>query len=309
MKVMVTGGAGFIGSHLTDTLVNLGHQVVIVDDLSTGSEKNINKSAKFYKADVSNIKKLEGIFKKEQIEVIFHTAAQIDVRVSSANPERDAEVNIIGTINLLKCAAENGCRKLIFSSTGGAMYGNVYEPAGENIPPNPKAPYGISKYSAEMYIRFFCDEYKLQSTILRYANVYGPRQSIKGEAGVVAIFINSIMDNKDITFYGFGNMERDFVYIDDIVEANILAVNAGNKQTYNVGTGKKTSVKDLFGLISAHFPEYSGQIIKKEKRPGELDSSVLDNNMLRKDFEKSDYVQISQGIENTVKWFREYRNG
>lgn len=309
MKIMVTGGAGFIGSHIGDTLISLGHQVVIVDDLSTGSEKNINKDAKFYKVDISNLKKLDSIFSKEKIEAVFHTAAQIDVRVASANPERDAEVNILGTINMLKCASMNNCRKVVFSSTGGAMYGNVYEPANESILPKPKSPYGISKYSAEMYIKFFSDEYKLESTILRYANVYGPRQSVKGEAGVVAIFIKNIMENKDIVFYGFGNMERDFVFIDDVVEANVLALNSGNKQIYNVGTGLKTSVKDLFAIISAHFPEYSGQIVKKDKRPGELDSSILNSENMRKDLGKSEYVRINDGIAKTVKWFTEQKNG
>ena len=308
MKVLVTGGAGFIGSNIVDALVKLNYEVFIVDDLSTGNEKNINKKAKFFKIDISNAKKLENIFKND-FDVIFHTAAQIDVRKASIDPARDAEINIIGTINLLKFANEYKVRKIIFSSTGGAMYGNVDEPADENTIASPKSPYGISKYSDEMYIKFFSEEYGLEYTILRYANVYGPRQLSKGDAGVVAIFINSMMNNKEITLYGFGNMIRDYVFVDDIVEANILSINKGNKSIYNVGTGIKTSVKNLFKIINIFFPEYKIEPLKKEKRIGEIESSVLDGKKIMMDYNKDDYVKLEKGIEKTVKWFKERENG
>ncbi len=304
MKVLVTGGAGFIGSHLQDTLVEMGHDVTVFDDLSTGFGKNLNSKAKFFKIDISNQKKMIPIFKKEQFELIFHTAAQIDVRKASDDPYRDAEVNILGTINLLKNAADFNVRKMIFSSTGGAMYGNVEEPANEQKMPDPKSPYGISKYSDEMYLRFFGDEYNVEHTILRYSNVYGPRQSSKGEAGVVAIFINNMTNLKESILYGFGNMVRDYIFVEDVVEANILSMNNGNKCMYNVGTGKKTSVKELFEMIKTYYPEYNIEPTIKDRRPGELTSSVLDGKVLLRDYDKDDYIPIEIGIKKTVDWFK-----
>ncbi len=308
MRILVTGGAGFIGSHIVDALIKMQHEVIIVDDLSTGVEKNINKKAKFFKLDISNKKKLENVFKKE-IDIIFHTAAQIDVRKASIDPARDAEINIIGTINILKHAVDYNVKKIIFSSTGGAMYGDVEEPAKENTLPSPKSPYGISKYSDEMYIRFFGEEYSLGYTILRYANVYGPRQISKGEAGVISIFIESMMKNKEITLYGFGNMIRDFVYVDDVVEANILSITKGNKQILNVGTGVKTKIRDLYNYIKEYFPDYNHTPIKKDKRPGEIFSSVLDGTAILRDYDKEDYIDIKEGIKKTVKWFKEENSG
>lgn len=304
MKILITGGAGFIGSHLQDQLIDMGHDVIVIDNLSTGSEKNLNPKAKFYKVDIANHKRIAPIFKKEKFEIIFHTAAQIDVRKASENPLWDAEINILGTINLLKNAVEYGSRKIVFSSTGGAMYGDVETPADENCRPNPKSPYGISKYSDEMYIRFFGEEHNLEYTILRYANVYGPRQSVKGEAGVVAIFINNIMSGKECVLYGFGNMIRDYIYVDDVVEANILSVNKGNKALYNVGTGVKTSVKDLFDMIRKFYPEYVLDAVKKDKRPGELTSSVLNGRSLLRDYDKDGYIRIESGLKKTIEWFK-----
>lgn len=304
MKILITGGAGFIGSHLQDQLIEMGHDVIVIDNLSTGSEKNLNPKAKFYKVDIANHKRIAPIFKKEKLEIIFHTAAQIDVRKASENPLWDAEINILGTINLLKNAVEYGARKIVFSSTGGAMYGDVETPADENCRPNPKSPYGISKYSDEMYIRFFGEEHNLEYTILRYANVYGPRQSVKGEAGVVAIFINNIMSGKECVLYGFGNMIRDYIYVDDVVEANILSVNKGNKALYNVGTGVKTSVKDLFDMIRKFYPEYGLDAVKKDKRPGELTSSVLNGRSLLRDYDKDGYMPIESGLKKTIEWFK-----
>lgn len=304
MKILITGGAGFIGSHLQDQLIEMGHDVVVIDNLSTGSEKNLNPKTKFYKVDISNHKKIAPIFKREKFEIIFHTAAQIDVRKASEDPLWDAEINILGTINLLKNAVEHGVRKIVFSSTGGAMYGNVETPADEETQPNPKSPYGISKYSDEMYIRFFSEEHNLEYTILRYANVYGPRQSVKGEAGVVAIFINQIMQNKECVLYGFGNMIRDYIYVDDVVEANILSINRGNKSLYNVGTGIKTTVKNLYDMIGEFFPDYALEALKKDKRPGELTSSVLNGKSLLRDYDKDEYILIDKGIQKTVEWFK-----
>ena len=308
MKILVTGGAGFIGSHITDNLVDMGHTVHIADDLSTGHERNINKKAKFHKIDVSNSKKIEGLFEKFKYDIVFHAAAQIDVRKASQDPQRDAEINIIGTINLLKSAVNNNARKIVFSSTGGAMYGNVEEPADENTPADPKSHYGISKYSDEMYIYFFGEEHGLEYTILRYANVYGPRQSAKGEAGVISIFIDNMKADRECILYGFGNMMRDYIYVDDIVEANILSMTKGKKSIYNVGTGVKTSVKTLYDKLKSYFPEYNKETVKKDRRAGELMSSVLDSGKLLQDYDIDKFTALDTGLEQTVKWFKDKDN-
>lgn len=309
MKILVTGGAGFIGSNLVDSLVEKGNEVFIVDDLSSGNEKNINKKAKFFNCDISNKNELRKIFKETKPEIVFHLAAQIDVRISTEEPERDASVNIIGTINVLDLMKEFKSKKIIFSSSGGAIYGEVEKPADENFEKNPESCYGISKYAGEFYIKFFSKNYGFDYTILRYGNVYGERQSVKGEAGVVAIFINKMLNNQECTLYGYGKMFRDYVYVKDIVESNVLSLEKGKNKIYNVGTGENKSVLDVFETIKKHFPDYDLQPRFEEKRRGEIVKSILDNSLIKKDY-GINFTNFETGIENTVRYFKEIlKNG
>ncbi|MEO0234558.1 MAG: SDR family NAD(P)-dependent oxidoreductase [candidate division WOR-3 bacterium] len=309
MKILVTGGAGFIGSNLVDSLVEKGEEVFIVDDLSSGEEININKEAKFFKCDISNKDDLKKVFKETRPEIVFHLAAQIDVRISTEEPERDAKINIIGTINILDLMKNFNTRKIIFSSSGGAIYGEVDKPATEEYEKNPESCYGISKYAGEFYIKFFSKNYGFEYTILRYGNVYGERQSVKGEAGVVAIFINKMLNNQECTLYGYGKMYRDYVYVKDIVKSNVLSIENGKNKIYNVGTGKSKSVLDVFESIKKHFPDYKFQPRFEEKRRGEIVKSILDNSLIKKDY-GINFTDFDVGIENTVKYFKEtLKNG
>jgi len=304
MKMLVTGGAGFIGSHVCDRLLRGKHEVVIMDDLTTGSMENVNKKAKFIKGDVSKKDELEKLFSNEKIDMVFHLAAQIDVRISTEEPERDAEVNIIGTINLLNAVKKYNLKKIVFSSTGGALYGEVDNPAGEEYEKDPKAPYGISKLSAEMYIKFFSENFNINYTILRYANVYGPRQSVKGEAGVVAIFAKNMLMNKESILYGFGKMNRDYVFVKDVAEANFLSIEKGDRETYNVGTGIKTSVADVFGMLKKHFSNYDKEPVLKEKRAGEITDSVISPEKIKRDY-NIEFTTFEEGIKETAGFFME----
>ncbi|MDD3802825.1 MAG: NAD-dependent epimerase/dehydratase family protein [bacterium] len=304
MKMLVTGGAGFIGSHVAEKLLAAGHKAIVFDNLSTGSEKNINSASEFIKGDVSISSDVKNIFSSFDIDMVFHLAAQIDVRISTEEPERDAQTNIVGTINILNEMKKNKTKKIVFSSTGGALYGDVNSPAEENHEKNPKAPYGISKLASEYYIRFFSDSFSVDYTILRYANVYGPRQSIKGEAGVVAIFADNMKHNRQSVLYGFGEMYRDYVFVSDVAEANLISVSLGSKETYNVGTGKRTSVKDIFNLLKRSFPKYSAEPILKESRTGEVMNSVVSPEKISKDYNIS-FTPIEDGIGKTAEYFKE----
>ena len=225
-KVMVTGGAGFIGSHIVDALLNKGYKVVIVDDLSTGVRNNINNKAKFYNADIRDIKKLREIFRKEKPDILNHHAAQISVTDSVKDPKKDIEINYYGTLNLLKCAIDNCVEKIIFASSS-AIYGEVKKselPVSESLTPRPLTPYGINKYACELCLEMFFRLYGLPYISLRYSNVFGPRQNAKGEAGVIAIFTTRMLRGKTPLIYGDGYQTRDFIYVDDVVRANILAI-------------------------------------------------------------------------------------
>src|SRR4030067_654229 len=249
MNILITGGAGFIGSNAADRFIREGHQVIVVDNLTTGKLKNLNPKAKFYKIDIKNREGLEGIFKENKIDIINHHAAQMDVRKSVDDPIYDADVNILGSLNLLQLAVKHKIKKFIFASTGGAVYGEQdYFPADEKHPQNPLSPYGISKLSLEKYLYFYKITYNLDYTILRYANVYGPRQDPHGEAGVVAIFIQKMLNKEQPIINGNGEQTRDFVYVGDVVEANILAMennpelDSGTDNIFNIGTSIETSV-------------------------------------------------------------------
>ncbi len=304
MKVLVTGGAGFIGSHLVDRLVQEGHEVVIVDNLSTGKRKNINRAATFYKYDIQSWR-LEKVFRNERPNVVMHLAAQMDVRKSVEDPMFDAQVNILGTLNILQQAVRHGVRKVVFSSSGGAIYGEqeMY-PAPESHVTRPLSPYGLSKLCGEQYLSYFQRVNGLQVVNLRYANVYGPRQDPEGEAGVVAIFIQKLLNNEQPVINGNGRQTRDFVFVEDVVEANLAMMGQETQGTYNVGTGIETSVNDLFRILVQHTGSSCKEVHGPAKK-GEQARSVIDATKLRHELSWEPRMNLSDGLKRTVEYFRE----
>ena len=304
MNILVTGGAGFIASQIADAFINEGHQVTIVDDLSSGFIKNVNPKAKFIKANICD-KNLSQLFENEKFDVINHHAAQMDVRRSVKNPEFDATTNILGTINLLQNAIKFKVNKFMFASTGGAVYGEQeYFPADEKHPTQPRSPYGISKLSVEKYIHFYHSEYGLKYSILRYANIYGPRQNPFGEAGVVAIFSTKLLKGDQPIINGEGKQTRDYVFVGDVVNANLLALNDSANDIYNVGTEIETDVNQLFHYINS----ITGAG-KEEKHgpaaPGEQMRSVITSNKLFNKFGWRPAIKIEDGLNSTIDFFRE----
>jgi UDP-glucose 4-epimerase len=303
MKILVTGGAGFIASQIADAFINEGHEVHILDNLSTGFEKNINPKARFIKSDISSPVILD-IFKKENFDVVNHHAAQIDVRKSVSDPIFDANTNILGTINLLQACIKTGVKKFMFASTGGAVYGEQeYFPADEKHPTNPVSPYGITKLAIEKYLFFYKNEYGLDHTILRYANVYGPRQNPFGEAGVVAIFTSKLLKNENPIINGDGKQTRDYVFVEDVVKTNVVTVNSLSSNIYNVGTGIETSVNQLFEKLN----EIAGSKAVEKHGPspkGEQARSVITSEKLYKEFHWKPSVKIDEGLRKTFESFK-----
>jgi UDP-glucose 4-epimerase len=304
LKILVTGGAGFIASHITDALVNEGHQVVVLDDLSSGFEKNVNPKAKLVVGDICDKELVEKLFRKEKFDLVNHHAAQMDVRRSVKDPAFDANTNIIGTINLLQNAVKYKVKKFMFASTGGAVYGEqTYFPADENHPTQPRSPYGISKLAVEKYLYFYNAEYGLNYTILRYANIYGPRQNPFGEAGVVAIFSTKLLKGEQPIINGSGEQTRDYVFVGDVVKANLLTLNDTANDIYNVGTGIETNVNQLFhklnSIIKANKEEKHGPAA-----PGEQMRSVITSEKLFKKFGWKPSTTLDEGLKLTVDFFR-----
>ena len=300
--VLVTGGAGFIGSHLTDRLLSLGHKVVIVDDLSTGRLQNLNKGATFYHTSITS-HGLDEIFEREGPDIVYHHAAQISVSQSVKDPVKDAEVNIQGTLRLIELSRSYGAEKFIFSSSGGTIYGEPsYMPCDEKHPINPLSPYALSKHVAEEYLGLYHHIYRLNYVILRYGNVYGPRQDPHGEAGVVAIFSKAMLEGKQPRIYGTGDQERDFVYVDDVVDANILAMEDGQGE-YNIGTGQGTSINRIFQILKSII-KYKWSPGTGPARPGEVFKISLDTSKFEKEFGWTPKVSIEEGMSRTVEYFR-----
>jgi len=303
MKILVTGGAGFIASQIADAFINEGHDVYILDNLSTGFEKNINPKAKFINADITSLSIFE-IFSKEKFDVVNHHAAQIDVRKSVADPIFDANTNILGTINLLQACTKTGVKKFMFASTGGAVYGEQeYFPADENHPTNPVSPYGITKLTIEKYLYFYKNEYGLNYTILRYANVYGPRQNPFGEAGVVAIFASKLLKNENPVINGEGKQTRDYVFAEDVVKANVLTLTTNDSNIYNVGTGIETSVNELFTKLNS----IAGNQAQEKHGPapkGEQLRSVITSEKLFKQLKWKPSIKIDAGLQKTFDSFK-----
>ena len=304
MKVLVTGGAGFIGSHLVDRLVLEGHEAIVVDNLATGKRRNINRAARFYKMDIQSWR-LERVFRNERPNVVMHLAAQMDVRKSVEDPMFDAQVNVLGTLNVLQHAVKHGVRKVVFSSSGGAIYGEQETyPAPETHVTRPLSPYGLSKLCGEQYLSYFQRVSGLQAVSLRYANVYGPRQDPEGEAGVVAIFIQKMLNNEQAVINGNGRQTRDFVFVDDVVEANLAMMGQETQGTYNVGTGVETSINDLFRILVQHTGSNCKEVHGPSKK-GEQPRSVIDNTKLRHEVSWEPKADLSEGLKKTVDYFRE----
>lgn len=303
MNILVTGGAGFIGSNAADRFIREGHQVIVVDNLITGKLKNLNPKAKFYKIDIRNREGLESIFKENKIDIINHHAAQMDVRKSVDDPIYDADVNILGSLNLLQLAVKHKIKKFIFASTGGAVYGEQdYFPADEKHPQNPLSPYGISKLALEKYLYFYKMTYNLNHTILRYANVYGPRQDPHGEAGVVAIFAKKILKGEPPIINGDGGQTRDYTFVEDVVEANVLSVKNEINGIYNIGTGIETSVNELCNIML----KISGTDIKPIHGPakmGEQRRSVISYNKINTEYKWTPKYSLKDGLSKTIRFF------
>ena len=306
MKALVTGGAGFIGSHIVDALIDRGYSVAIVDDLSTGQKENVNPEARLYVMDLAS-KDLAEVMDKEQPDVVYHEAAQMDVRKSVADPIFDANVNIIGGLNLYENCVRVGVKKVIFASSGGTVYGEQeIFPAPETHPYQPLSPYGIAKLTNENYLYFYNQTHGLKSVALRYANVYGPRQNPHGEAGVVAIFTSRLLAGETPTINGTGKQTRDYTYVGDVVAANMAALDYEGEDVahFNVGTAIETDVNELYEYIRAAVGTDT-QAPHGEGKPGEQFRSVLAWDKLNKATGWKPQVTVKEGIENTVEWFRQ----
>ncbi len=303
MKVMVTGGAGFIGSHLVDRLIQDGHEAVVVDNLSTGKRKHVNRAARLYKLDVQS-PRLERVFRKERPSVLMHLAAQMDIRRSVEDPIFDAQSNILGTINVLEQAVRHGSRKVVFASSGGAIYGEqeVF-PAPESHPTRPLSPYGISKLAGEFYLAYYQQHSGIQYVSLRYSNVYGPRQDPHGEAGVVAIFTQKMLSGEQPIVNGTGRQTRDFVFVEDVVDAHLAVMGKDVQGCYNVGVGEETSINELFGMLADLTKSGSKQVHGPAKK-GEQARSVVDSTKLRQELGWEPRTPLSEGLSRTVEFFR-----
>jgi len=303
MKILITGGAGFIGSHLVDALIKRKHKLIVVDNLSSGLKENLNPKAKFYYLDIRS-KKLDNVFQKERPEIVFHCAAQINLRKSIAHPLKDARINILGSLNLLENCRKYKIKKFIFSSTGGAIYGDTKNiPTPEDFPANPPSPYGIAKLTIEKYLHYYYQVFGLPYFSLRYSNVYGPRQNPKNEAGVIAIFSEKILKGEQVVINGDGRQTRDYVYIDDVVRANLLALRRKGVGVFNIGTEKETSVREIFKMLKkitqTKIKAIYGPPIKGEQR-----RSCLAIKKAKRELGWSPKVRLDDGLKKTVQWFK-----
>jgi len=303
MRILVTGGAGFIGSHVVDSFIEAGHEVTILDDLSTGKRSNLNPRAVFREMDLRS-PELAGLFEEERPEIVSHHAAQVDVRRSVSDPVLDADVNVLGSLNLLECCRLHGVRKVIYASSGGAVYGEPEVlPCDEDHPIRPLAPYGASKYVVERYLYLYQELYGIDYTTLRYGNVYGPRQDPYGEAGVVAIFADRMLREEPPTIHGSGEQERDFVYVEDCARANLLALGQGSGGVFNLGSGRGTSVNRIYELLKA-ITAYEGDAIHGPPKAGETFRIYLDASRARDDLGWQPTIGLERGLTRTVDYFR-----
>lgn len=313
MKILVTGGAGFIGSNVVDAYINAGHEVVVIDNLFSGKRENLNPDATFYLMDVRSAE-IPKVFEKEQFDVINHHAAQMSVPASVDDPSFDADVNVLGFINLLEAARKTNVKKIIFISSGGAIYGEADEyPTSEKTYPQPLSPYAITKAVSEQYLAFYQHHYGLDYTVLRYANVYGPRQIPHGEAGVIALFMNRLLTGKPCTVFHYpedpAGMTRDYCFVGDVVEANLLALEKGSGEAFNIGTGIATKTKELFGaiytIIKTEKPDLPDDFIKPAFAParqGDLRRSCLNIEKAAETMGFRADTALEDGLAETLKW-------
>ena len=299
-RVLVTGGAGFIGSHIVDAYVEAGLDVVVVDNLATGSRANLNPAARLYEVDIRDRAALNEVFAAERPAIVNHQAAQASVRVSMEDPPKDAEINVLGSLNVLEAARRYGTRKLIYAATGGAAVGEPkYLPVDEEHPVEPLSPYGADKHAVEHYCAIYQKSFGLETTILRYANVYGPRQDPRGEAGVIAIFVGRMLAGQHPTIYGSGDQERDYVYVEDVARASVLALTKGGGGMYNIGTGVSASVNDLFERL-AELTGFGEQPTYADALPGEVFKIYVTCERARRELGWEPTVDLYEGLRRTV---------
>lgn len=313
MKILVTGGAGFIGSNVVDAYLNAGHEVVVMDNLFSGKWENLNPGARFYLMDIRNPEVAE-VFAREKFDLVNHHAAQMSVPASVEDPLFDADVNVKGLVNLLEVSRQHGVRKVIFISSGGAVYGEAEEfPTSENYPVQPLSPYAITKSVSEQYLAFYRYQYGIDYTVLRYANVYGPRQIPHGEAGVVAVFMDRLLKGKTCTVYRYPEeprgMTRDYCYVKDIVRANLLALDRGSVEVFNIGTGRETNTADLFlevfQAMKALKPDLPDSLQNYETgaaRSGDLRRSCLSCDKAAAELGFTPSYSLTEGLLKTAEW-------
>ncbi|HEY2988934.1 MAG TPA: NAD-dependent epimerase/dehydratase family protein [Candidatus Binatia bacterium] len=307
MKIVVTGGAGFIGSHLVDSFIGAGHEVFIIDDLSSGDKRNLNPKARFHHMDLLD-PKIPALIGRIRPDVLNHHAAQMDVRHSVSDPVFDARVNVLGFLNLLEAGRASGLKKVIFASSGGAIYGEQEKfPASEDHPKRPASPYGVSKLTGENYLAYYHTTFGIPYVALRYANVYGPRQNFKGEAGVIAIFIDQLLSGRTPVINGDGKQTRDFVYVGDVAAANLLALDSTHIGGLNVGTGVETDLLTLYEKIRRQVGS-STAATHGPAKTGEQMRSSLDASRARKILGWTTKTALDDGLAHTVAYYRKVRS-
>lgn len=306
MKILITGGAGFIASNIADAYLADGHEVAILDSLITGFSHNIPAQAKLYETDIRDADGVARAFDDFKPDAVSHHAAQLDVRKAVADPVYDAEVNVGGGLNVLLSAVRVGSQRIIFSSTGGAIYGEPeYLPVVESHPCRPESPYGLTKFTYENYLRIWSNLHGITPVVLRYANVYGPRQTAHGEAGVVAIFAGLLLENKPCKIFGDGTMTRDYVFVGDVVDANRAALTRGDNEIVNIGTGRETTTREVFDAVRAAVGSGPEEPEYLPERPGEVKKICLDNARARKVLDWRPEIGFREGVRRTVEALRE----
>jgi UDP-glucose 4-epimerase len=301
MKVLITGGAGFIGSHVVEECLAHNYEVVVVDNFSSGSINNISDECKVYHVDINDIH-LKKVFEIEMPDLVIHLAAQVSVMKSLEDPVADGEINILGTLRLLECARIHHVKKIVLASSA-AVYGNPEElPVNEKSPVNPLSFYSLSKWASEQYVQLYESLYNLPYCILRFSNVYGPRQNPLGEAGVVSIFIDQLINREEITIYG-GQQTRDFVYVKDVATACMKAIESTKTGVYNISSCSETSINDLFSITSL-LAGINMEPLKYPLRQGEIQQSVLGNEKAKKEFEWKNTYSLKEGLKETISTYQ-----